>query len=190
MILRSSTSDGGFAHVEEIGEGGTFVAFEVAYRRNGEGQQPILSHPVDNAGEQVPLQIVDHEDQIPRSSGEIVSSEVGVNQFDPGVGLGGSFACDFDRDLRCIDHRDLPSALCEPDRMTAGTACKVKGPAGSVEERRKLDADERGRFHRCRALPVPVVPRSAGHARHLGGEAVELTEDLGHLLDFEVSSDA
>ena len=149
----------GFTFVEHVGEAGALVPLEIAHRCDREREQPVVGQLLDHLREQIALQIVHDQHQIPRSCGWFIGREVGVHEGDVDVRLGGPLLGDGDRYLRRVDHCCVPPAFCEPDGVATRPAGEIEGATGRGEQRRDLNSDECGGIHRGRPLPVSGVPR-------------------------------
>ena len=67
---------------EEVRARGSLVTLQVALGGDREGQEPARGEAIDESGEEIPLEVVHHQDQVPRSRRQGLGCEIGHDRVD------------------------------------------------------------------------------------------------------------
>ncbi len=60
------------------------MAFEISFGGDREGQEPSRGEAIDESGEEIPLEVVHHQDQVPWSRRQRFGREIGDDRVDLG----------------------------------------------------------------------------------------------------------
>ena len=135
----------------------SFVSFEVAHRWLTEHDQPSGIENIRRGVEEVPIQEMMDQHQVPRSIGKTVCLDVGKDRLHLESSGFGFARCHGKRHFREINQRHIQASSGKPQRMSSGATSNVHRAAVIRNQRCRID-NKGGWIADTNACGPPPIP--------------------------------
>ena len=122
---------------------------------------PPRPHVRCDVREEIPLEVVEAEHDVPRPGRQRLDLQVGLDQIELDTGLRGGGPRQSEGRRRDVDDRHVETPACQPHGMTARAPGDVQCPARSRQPE-ALTHHERRRLVGRRLRAVAVIPAGPG----------------------------